>query len=253
MSSRERLRGDPLRIVDVGARGGLAERWAGLEAFVELIGFEPDAEECDRLNRAAGERQRYLPVAIGAERGTVAFHVAAWPVASSAYPADPAFLERFADGALLRTVATREIETTTLDRVCEERGSWPDLLKLDIEGAELDALRGGRRATAGALAIDVEVAFAPLRIGAPSFADVDGHLRGRGFSLGGLRRVFWQQRTEGPRRPVLVQGDALYLSDDAFARPDPLVRAKLELLLSAYAPEISRHRGAWEDAGFLGG
>lgn len=250
--ARERLRSDRLRIVDVGARGGLAERWAKLTAYVEMIGFEPDPEECDRLNRESGEREHYLPVAIGAERGKVAFHVAAWPVASSIYPADPAFLERFADGQMLRTVATREIETTTLDDVCEERGRWPDLLKLDIEGAELDALRGGSRAAGGALAIDVEVAFAPLRIGAPSFADVDGHLRERGFSLAGLRRVFWQLQPEGLHRPALVQADALYFRDEAFADPDPLVRAKLELLLGAYAPEISQHQGAWEDSGFLG-
>lgn len=250
--SFEPLLSDPLQIVDVGARGGLAERWSGLEAYVEMIGFEPDPEECNRLNREAAGHERYLPVAIGGERGRVAFHVAAWPVASSTYPTDPAFLERFADGQLLRTVDTREVETTTLDDVCEERGCWPDLLKLDIEGAELDALRGGSRATASALAIDVEVAFAPLRIGAPSFADVDGHLRGRGFSLGGLRRVFWQQRSTGIARPVLVQGDALYLRDDAFEHPDPLSRAKLGLLLRAYAAEISRRQGAWEDSGFLG-
>jgi FkbM family methyltransferase len=250
--SLERLTAEPLRIVDLGARGGLDERWNGLEAFVEMVGFEPDPEECERLNRASADHEHYLPHAIGADRGTATFHVAAWPVASSIYPVDPAFAERFEGGGLLRTVETREIETTTLDDVCEERGICPDLLKLDIEGAELDALRGGARAAADALAIDVEVAFGPLRVGGPSFADVDIDLRERGFSLAGLRRVFWQERCGGLSRPVLVQGDALYLRDEAFERPDPLVRAKLALILRAYAPEVSRHEGAWDDSGFLG-
>jgi FkbM family methyltransferase len=251
--SFERLTAKPLRIFDVGARGGLHERWNGLEAFVEMVGFEPDQEECERLNQGSADHERYLPHAVGAHRGTVRFHVAAWPVASSIYPPDPAFLERFENGEMLQTVGIREIETTTLDDVCKERGIWPDLLKLDVEGAELDALHGGPRAAAGALAIDVEVAFAPLRPQAPSFGDVDAWIQGLGFSLGGLKRVFWKERSGDIHRPVLIQGDALYIADEALASPDPLVRAKLELIIRVYAPEISHHHVAWDDANFLGG
>jgi hypothetical protein len=180
----------------------------------------------------------------------VPFHVAAWPVASSIYPPDPAFAADYADGGLLRTVETREIETRMLDHVCEEQGAWPDLLKLDVEGAELDVLRGGERAAQRALAIDIEVAFAPLRVGAPLFSEVDAYLHGLGFSPSGLRRVFWRKPIGDVERPVLMQGDVLYLNDQAFENPAPLCGAKLELIIAAYAPDLSARGNAWEDAGY---
>jgi FkbM family methyltransferase len=234
----EPLEREPLKLFDVGARGGIDERWDGLERYLEVVGFEPDPEECDRLNEAAGSRQRYLPFALGSARQTVPFHVAAWPVASSIYPPDPDFLANFAGGDLLRNVETREIETTTLDEVCEQQGTWPDLLKIDVEGAELDVLRGGTEAVRRATALDVELAFAPLRPEAPGFPEVNEYLAVRGFTLAGLRRVFWRHRSG---HPVLVQADGLYLSER-------VTGLKAELILVAYAPEA---QDAWEDSGFF--
>jgi hypothetical protein len=171
-------------------------------------------------------------------------------VASSTYPPDPAFVADFADGELLRTVETREIETETLDRICGNHDVWPDLLKLDVEGAELDVLRGGEQAAQGALAIDIEVAFAPLRIGAPLFSEVDAHLHKLGFSPSGLRRVFWRKPIGDVERPVLMQGDLLYLNERASESQDPLRGVKLELILAAYAPDLPTQGSAWEDAGY---
>lgn len=109
-----------------------------------------------------------------------------------------------------------------------------------MEGAELQVLQGGERATANTLVLDVEVEFAPLRAGQPLFADVDSHLRGRGWSLLGLRRVHWRRSAGLDPRGTgyggqLTQADALYYNA-------PLVRAglsevmalKLVLILAAY-------------------
>ena len=37
------------------------------------------------------------------------------------------------------------VETTSLDQFCADRGLTPDVLKIDVEGAELEVLRGARQ------------------------------------------------------------------------------------------------------------
>src|SRR5215204_5969817 len=45
---------DRLRLFDVGARGGIDPRWRPFHRYIEVVGFEPDPAECDRLNREVG-------------------------------------------------------------------------------------------------------------------------------------------------------------------------------------------------------
>lgn len=235
---------EPVRLVDVGARGGIDERWKPFHPVLEVLGFEPDPAECERLNEAAHElpyRSRFLPHALGREEGEVTFNVCRWPVASSVYEPNTSLLEEFPHAAGLMTVVERRtMATVPLDDVCAQEGVTPDCLKVDVEGAELDVLRGGENALAGSLVLDVEVEFDELFRGQPLFADVDAHLRERGWRLLGLRRIAW-------RRPAgisaggagyggqLISADALYFNAGALESGLPAARMlKLALILSAY-------------------
>src|SRR4030095_3856119 len=61
-ASKQRAAAEPMRellaqneldvvVADVGCRWGFHERWDSLAPNVELVGFEPDAAEADRLPR----------------------------------------------------------------------------------------------------------------------------------------------------------------------------------------------------------
>jgi FkbM family methyltransferase len=236
--------GEPVRLIDVGARGGLDERWEPFHPLLEVLGFEPDGHECERLNQAASSlpyRSRFLPHALGRAGGEVTFNVCRWPVASSIYEPNPELLEDFpAAAALMTVVERRPMTTVSLDEVCAQEGLRPDYLKVDVEGAELDVLQGADRVMDGSLVLDVEVEFAELFRGQPLFADVDEHLRARGWRVLGLRRISW-------RRPAgiaagasgyggqLISADALYFNARALSQGLALGRMlKLALLLSAY-------------------
>ena len=235
---------DRLRLFDVGARGGIDSRWRPFHGYIEVVGFEPDASECERLNREAGSREppiRFLPHALAGETGEVVFHEANWPPASSIYPPNEEFLAPFPYAShLLGVRGRRRLQAVSLDDACRTEGIRPDCLKLDVEGAELQVLRGGESATGQTLLLDVEVEFAPLRAGQPLFADVDVHLRDRGWRLLGLRRVHWR-RSGGldPRATgyggQLTQADALYYNAALLERGlSPVQALKLVLALSAY-------------------
>ena len=239
-----RLREDKLRLFDVGARGGAHPRWDRFASCIELIGFEPDAAECDRLNAEASRLPypaRFLPHALWREvRSDLPFHVCKWEVASSVYPPNPDFLRDFPEAAQMLTVTERRtIAATTLDEVVSELGAAPDCLKLDAEGAELDILLGAKSALDETIAIEVEVEFNPIFAGQPLFADVDAHLRDLGWTLFGLRRNSWrrpQQALEGAGYGgQLIAGDALYLRRSALVESENLQRElKLLVVLAAY-------------------
>jgi FkbM family methyltransferase len=236
---------DRIRLFDVGARGGIDPRWGDFYPYLDVAGFEPDPDECNRLNRESDSLPypaRFLPYALGRDtQDGVTFYVANWPVASSIYPPNPEFLAPFGDASrLLAVKEERQISTLTLDDVCADQGVTPDYLKLDVEGAEFDVLIGGESALGNTLMMEVEVEFGPLRVNQPLFAEVDAYLRERGWSLLGLRRLYWRRKAGldpsgsgyGGR---LAQADALYCNDRAIDGELPVSTGlKLLVMLAAY-------------------
>ena len=196
------------------------------------------------LNREAASNDppiRFLPYALAGRNDEVTFDEANWPPASSIYPPNDEFLRPFPYASQLLSVKdSRRIDAVSLDEVCRTEDIWPDYLKIDVEGAELQVLEGGERASGETLVLELEVEFAPLRAGQPLFANVDAHLRGRGWCLLGLRRVHWRRSAGLDPRATgyggqLIQADALYYNAPLLNEGLSQTRAlKLVLILSAY-------------------
>lgn len=112
-------------------------------------------------------------------------------------------MDAFARGGAERiTIPGRKLDTLLRDRNGFAR---IDLIKLDVQGTELDVLRGASATLDKTRAIWCEVSFRPVYAGACVFADVHSHLFERGFMLSALE--------SGHRAPdgELLQADALYL------------------------------------------
>jgi FkbM family methyltransferase len=129
-------------VLDAGANVGsytlLFAIWAGAAGRVFAFEPAPDAREGLRqhleLNGLAG-RVEIVPVALSSTVGSVPFHIDG----ASGANAIAAASDRSAARAI-------EVETTTIDAFCEEHRLCPDVVKIDVEGAELDVIRGARRA-----------------------------------------------------------------------------------------------------------
>jgi FkbM family methyltransferase len=193
----------PIRIVDVGAREEAhPPRYAPLLEIAagEVIGFEPDSEECERLR--ATHAQRYHPLVVGAGDRRE-FRVCEMRSKSSLYEPNHAFaslFNAFDDGS--EVVDQQPVETARLDDL-PELGEV-DFVKLDVQGAELDVLVGGGRTVSSALVVETEVEFVEQYLDQPLFADVDRELRRLGF-------MFHTVLGYGTRclKPVVVDGDPL--------------------------------------------
>jgi FkbM family methyltransferase len=175
-----------LTIADVGARWGATDAWFRLKPLAFLIGFEPDAAECERLNATADPTQeKFYPVALGRSDGEGRLYVTKEPACSSLYPPSDSMLETYPSlrpiMSLDRVIAVPQLRLATwaneadIDRL--------DFIKLDTQGSELDILLGAGTLLDTCLGIEVEVEFSPLYDGQPLFSDVDNYLRSRGFTI----------------------------------------------------------------------
>jgi FkbM family methyltransferase len=183
------FRHDPITIIDVGARWGSNAEWAEFGSSLKLVGFEPDAAECARLNASAPPNMTYLPVALGGRNGSAAFYETRLSASSGLYKTDMDFFSRLLNRANADAVGEHVIPVSTLDSALQRAGiGSADFIKLDAEGAELDILQGGHALVSNPALIGLmsEFRFQEEINGSPIFWQLDSHVRTFGFRLYGM-------------------------------------------------------------------
>lgn len=194
-------------VLDVGASVGeyaQSLRWAGYRG--RIVSYEPLPAMFERLNTRAAGDPKWLarPVALGSAPGTANLHVAGDMVSSSLLPQLPPMA---AAAPQAWHLGDERVTVTTLD---DERRHWSSddrlLLKLDVQGYELEVLRGASRTLESVAAVEVELSLQALYAGQPAFGDQVAVLRDLGFELVSLENVFVDQNI-----PRLLQVDGLFV------------------------------------------
>lgn len=208
----------PIVVVDVGARGGAESSWSALPTSSKVIAFEPDDQECERLNRREQDRGEhrvtYVPIALGKQRGLAPFFQTASPHCSSNLRPIEELCARFPIFTGIAVQSESQIELVPLDDWCRENDVRNiDFIKLDTQGSELDILIGAQHILKSTLIVETEVEFNPIYENQPLFGDIDSHLRAQGFELWGIDSLNFCQLTGStlPTTPVQTAGDGLVL------------------------------------------
>jgi FkbM family methyltransferase len=141
-------------------------------------------------------------VAVGSHYSMLDMHVTSFSDASSLLEISDASVEHFN----LHKERDEKVTVVPLDDyVVNERLPLPDLVKLDVQGYELEALRGSERCLEHAKFIICEVSFIEFYRGQALFPDIVEFLHKHGFNLLAL----------GVNTPL---GKKLYQTDALFAR-----------------------------------
>ncbi|HUI83544.1 MAG TPA: FkbM family methyltransferase [Candidatus Binatia bacterium] len=176
--------GDRLTLIDIGARWGAHERWLPLARVAEILCFEPDPEECRRLEAATPPNVRYLPIGLSDANEERDLFVTLEPACSSNFEPIPELHEHYPGLTIIRRIKKTTMSCRRLDDVLMEQGVGPvAAMKLDTQGSELSIMKGGKRALAKCALVDIEVEFNPIYRRQPLFCDVDRFLRDHGFVL----------------------------------------------------------------------
>jgi len=173
----------PIKIVDVGAMiadNKPPDYHALLKPGVsKVIGFEPNEEECRKVNQSYTGNCLFLPYFIG-DGSERTFNLCNRNKTSSLYEPNTKLMENFQNLSELAQVIERTaVSTKRLDDLDEVKGA--DYLKIDVQGAEVDVFNGAKNLLADIMVIHTEVEFVQLYIDQPLFAEVDQLLRKKGF------------------------------------------------------------------------
>ena len=145
----------------------------------KIVGFEIDKEVCDKMNLSARDGVKYYPHALGEFSESKELYITNHPMCSSLYKPNEDLISLYHnfEAAYLKSKTT--IETITLDNFLETNniGSL-DFIKIDVQGAELDIFRGGKKALKDVLKIVCEVEFIHHYENQPLFGDVCKFLNG---------------------------------------------------------------------------
>jgi FkbM family methyltransferase len=213
----------PIQILDIGAMIEGRETYRGLveAGMAKVVGIEPNADEFAKLQNRGGPYS-YRNVVLGAG-GPTLFHLTAYAGNSSLLEPNPAIIDLFetlgTEGEIVnfKVEARKRVTTTRLDDLGPEVA--PDLIKIDVQGAELTILGHGETKLRSALVVESEVEFVPLYKDQPLLGDVHCFMRDRGFMFHKMfdvaGRSYRPVRPSEPARPIsqLLWADAIFVRD----------------------------------------
>ncbi|MEO0473492.1 MAG: FkbM family methyltransferase [Bacteroidota bacterium] len=188
-------------IIDVGTAYGTEQllevypdvRYLWIEALKE---FEPTIQQL--ANKYTGD---YLISAAGSEEGEISIHVHDALTGSSVYEEEDG---QEADGK------ARTIPMTTLDAIKDRyKLDQSSLLKIDVQGAELEVLKGAKSILPSCEVILLEVSLFQFQKGAPEFYDIVAYLKEIGYVVYDL--------VDGHNRPydgALAQKDLVFVKEN---------------------------------------
>lgn len=200
----------PHLVLDVGAHHGwFFHCWQDWCPAAQVHAFEPFPESFDAMMRNYGgdPRVRLKQLALGDTEGHLPLNILTESKVSNSF-LDPRAETWRRVGYTTGAIETLTVPVTTIDAyVREQEIDAVYLMKIDVQGYELQVLRGAIETLPCVDHIFVEAGIQRLYEGAPSFADVFEFLTERGFHLMTMRA--WHR---GNHR--LVETDMLFRRDD---------------------------------------
>jgi FkbM family methyltransferase len=173
----------PKDIFDCGANiGFVTHAFAQRFPDTTIHAFEPNPKVFEPLASAHGNKRNVIlhNKGVGRTKGELTFHINRNSGTSSFLPPNDYHTLNFAD----KNTVPKVVEVVGLGEYMEEK-KIPvlDILKLDIEGFELEALKGIRDIGNRVAMVYTEVNLVPTYQGQPLINDIISYLHGFGFHI----------------------------------------------------------------------
>jgi FkbM family methyltransferase len=196
-------------VIDVGANEGQYAKTLLDHGYKgKVYSFEPIKSVFEKLKKTASNFSQWTTfnVGMGSKEEDILMNIAENLVSSSILKVGQATL---AAEPKTRITHQEVIKITTLDLYCDKtlNLSKNTLLKLDVQGYELEALKGAKKMISSMRLIQAELSFIPVYEGAPLFQEVVGFLNLNGFEIYSIIPEFID-----PKTGRLLQADGIFVN-----------------------------------------
>lgn len=194
-------------VLDIGANTGqFATLFHRLAPDVRIISLEPlpDCFAVLEKNLATIPGASAYPLAIGAENGKATIHRSDFTPCTSFLAKSDLLDAEFGEGAHIGNV---EVEVVRLDDFTDRFDLEDELMiKMDVQGFELEVIKGGTKTFQRAALVATEVCFFPrLYQSQPLFDDIYRALRSMNYVYMGN-----PEQLAGVKDPRIAEADAVF-------------------------------------------
>ena len=198
-------------IIDAGAsNGSISKRLSSKFPNACVYGFEPNILYAETLQQYAKEDSRFHPqfLALSDYEGTADLYMTESPGITSLFVPGERLQKVEPRGVSLKRL--EKVEVVTIDQWAKRNGDPSiQLMKFDIQGGELRALRGAARVLQNSIfLVYTEILFNPLYNNGSIFSEIDLLLREYGFVLHDI------YKPKHDPKGLLLWGNAIYLHSE---------------------------------------
>jgi len=174
-----------ISFIDIGSSGYLDAKWKNLESFIDLIGFDPNVEECERMSKLPNNFHslKYLPFALSGDSSSQTLYKTKSIYCYSLLEPNTEWLQRFSFGDLFERIGEEKVNTVKLNDVQMLKDNDTDIIKIDTQGLELPILSNAEIILDKSFLVETETGFVDNYKGETTYAQIDSFMRSKGFLL----------------------------------------------------------------------
>jgi FkbM family methyltransferase len=210
------LKSEKIVFFDIGARGGINKDLAKYRDVLDVYVSDTDASESVKLSNEEGFH--VINKGIGQKsEDEVDLYLCKKPAVSSVLRPNGRFLKYFTHGHLSRfeVINKEKVSTTNISSIFKYRDCL-DLLKIDVQGYELEVIKG--LGEVRPLIIESEVSYVPLYQDSATFFELGKELYDMGYimfhsSFRCIQSPILLPFTKKHVNQIPVHGDAWFIPD----------------------------------------
>tara|TARA_B100000989_G_C19532840_1_gene471116 strand:+ start:4333 stop:5289 length:957 start_codon:yes stop_codon:yes gene_type:complete len=196
--------------IDIGAAEYLSKRWKKINKYVAYYGFEPDERSHTFLkdNYSLKDNNFIYSYGLWSFDGLIEINLCKEPKVSSFFEPNSSIVNLFPSSERFKIVSKDKVKVKKFDST---NINVKDFVKLDIQGGELEVLKGSENSMPEIMAMEIEVEFVELYKNQPLFNDIQQYLRLNNFEFIDFISLNRWERNQYNGFGQLIFADALFM------------------------------------------